>query len=110
MNKRSENKNESSSSSTIMRRLKAPLVIFALLADARISLWYKFLFFAAFLWVVLPDLIPGGIDDLVLSFLGPTVFAEVCKDTYPHVYREHYDKVFPVEAAQQKQKAGRDNN
>jgi hypothetical protein len=95
-------------SSSTLAILKTPKLIWALFTDGRISFRYKLLPLAAFLWILLPDFVPGILDDLILSYLGPKFFLELCRDRHPRVYEEHYDRIFPEEARRQKQKAKED--
>jgi hypothetical protein len=61
-------------------------LIIRLIADPRISVFLKIIPIGTVLYWLIPDLLPGPIDDAVLMFLGGTLFVELCP---PNVVEEH---------------------
>lgn len=92
MNKNLGKRSSSSASLSIFDR---PRMMWALFTDRRVNIFYKLIPLGAFLWIILPDFIPGGIDDLVLAYFGPEFFLELCRDHQPAVYEEIYKRLFP---------------
>lgn len=99
MQKKFGNNNGPSSPDALLKQLKTPLLVLALFFDGRVKLKYKLLPLGAFLYVILPDLVPGPLDDALLAYLGPRFFLTLCRENHREVYREHYDKTWPKQAA-----------
>jgi len=63
-------------------------LIFRLLGDKRVSPLIKILPIGTLVYFIVPDLVPGPIDDAVVIWLGTYVFVELCP---PDVVKEHMD-------------------
>jgi len=61
-------------------------LVLRLMADRRVSPLLKLLPIASLVYLVVPDLAPGPIDDALVIWLGATVFVELCP---PEIVREH---------------------
>jgi hypothetical protein len=61
-------------------------LIIRLMADSRVSPWLKVLPVGALVYLVLPDLAPGPIDDAAAIWLGSYLFIELCP---PDIVQEH---------------------
>lgn len=61
-------------------------LILRLLADSRISPWLKILPIGSLVYLVVPDLAPGPIDDAAIVWLGSYLFIELCP---PAIVQEH---------------------
>jgi hypothetical protein len=61
-------------------------LIVRLMADPRISPWLKLLPVGALVYLVVPDLAPGPIDDAAAVWLGSYLFIELCP---PDIVQEH---------------------
>jgi hypothetical protein len=61
-------------------------LIIRLMADSRISPWLKLLPVGALIYLVVPDLAPGPIDDAAAIWLGAYLFVELCP---PKIVDEH---------------------
>jgi len=85
----------------VSQKLKSLRMILALVFDRRVSIRYKALPIGALLWGILPDFISGMLDDFVIASLAPQTFLDLCRQRYPEVYRFHYDRIFPEEAAEE---------
>jgi hypothetical protein len=57
-----------------------------LLTDRRVNLLLKLLPLGSLLYMLMPDLAPGPIDDALLIWLGTTLFVELCPED---VVKEH---------------------
>jgi hypothetical protein len=53
-------------------------LILRLMADARVNPLVKLLPLGAMLYLLVPDLAPGPLDDALILWLGSTVFVELC--------------------------------
>jgi hypothetical protein len=76
--------------------LRIKLVI-RLIADPRVNPLLKLLPIGSVLYLVIPDLAPGPIDDVAVIWLGSYLFVELCP---PEVVQEHMQalrKVVPGE-------------
>lgn len=63
-------------------------LVFRLLGDKRVNPFSKILPFITLIYFIVPDLIPGPIDDAFIVWLGTYFFIELCpKD----VVQEHRD-------------------
>ena len=63
-------------------------LIFRLMGDNRVSPLIKLLPIGSLVYFLVPDLIPGPIDDAVVIWLGTYAFVELCP---PDVVKEHID-------------------
>jgi len=63
-------------------------LILRLMADPRISAWLKLIPVGAALYVLIPDLLIGPIDDALALWLGTVVFLELCPQP---IVQEHMD-------------------
>lgn len=61
-------------------------LIIRLIADPRVSTFLKVLPIGSLAYWLIPDLLPGPIDDAALMFLGSYLFVELCP---PKVVDEH---------------------
>ena len=68
-------------------------LILRLLGDRRVSPLLKLLPIGSVLYLVIPDLAPGPIDDALVIWLGSTLFVELCPS---HVVKEHLDALNSV--------------
>ena len=68
-------------------------LILRLLGDRRVSPLLKLLPIGSVLYLVIPDLAPGPIDDALVIWLGSTLFVELCPS---HVVKEHLDTLNSV--------------
>lgn len=65
-------------------------LIMRLLADTRISPWLKVLPLGSALYLLIPDLAPGPIDDVAIIWFGVYLFVEMCP---PEIVQEHLDMI-----------------
>jgi uncharacterized membrane protein YkvA (DUF1232 family) len=63
-------------------------LIFKLLGDRRVNPILKLLPIGALIYLVVPDLIPGPIDDAAVIWLATYLFVELCP---PEVVQEHLE-------------------
>jgi hypothetical protein len=63
-------------------------LIIRLLGDKRVNLLYKMLPIGSLVYLVIPDIAPGPIDDAALIWLATHLFVELCP---PDVVHEHLD-------------------
>jgi hypothetical protein len=63
-------------------------LIVRLLGDKRVNLLYKLLPIGSLIYLVIPDIAPGPIDDAALIWLATYLFVELCP---PDVVQEHLD-------------------
>lgn len=63
-------------------------LIFRLLADKRVSPLIKLLPIGSLAYFLVPDLLPGPIDDAMVIWLGAYAFVELCP---PEVVKEHLE-------------------
>jgi hypothetical protein len=68
-------------------------LIFRLLGDPRVSPLIKLLPIGSLVYFVVPDIVPGPIDDAVVIWLGTFAFVELCP---PDVVKEHMDTLTGV--------------
>ena len=61
-------------------------LIMRLMADARVNPWLKILPVGSLLYLIVPDLAPGPLDDAAIIWLGAYLFVELCP---PEVVQEH---------------------
>lgn len=67
-------------------------LIFRLIADSRINPLLKILPIGSLVYLVLPDIAPGPIDDAAIIWLGTYLFVELCP---PDVVAEHLQALNP---------------
>lgn len=65
-------------------------LIMRLLGDTRVNLLYKLLPIGSLVYLVIPDIAPGPIDDAALIWLATYLFVELCP---PDVVQEHLDEL-----------------
>jgi hypothetical protein len=68
-------------------------LILRLMGDPRVSPWLKILPIGSVLYLVVPDLVPGPLDDAAILWLGTYLFVELCP---PEVVKEHMDSITRV--------------
>ena len=61
-------------------------LVFRLMKDKRVNPFAKLLPLAAFIYWIVPDLIPGPVDDALVMWFGFYLFIELCP---PAVVAEH---------------------
>ena len=61
-------------------------LILRLMADQRVNPLIKLLPIGSILYFVIPDLVPGPIDDVAIIWVGTFLFVELCP---PDVVQEH---------------------
>ena len=61
-------------------------LIIRLMGDSRVNPVYKILPIGTLLYLIIPDIAPGPIDDAAIIWLGTTLFVELCP---PEVVQEH---------------------
>lgn len=65
-------------------------LILRLLADGRVNPLLKLLPIASLVYLLVPDLAPGPVDDALIIWLGAYLFVELCP---PEVVEEHLKKI-----------------
>lgn len=65
-------------------------LILRLMADSRVPIWLKMLPLGSLVYLLVPDLMPGPIDDAVIVWLGAYLFVELCPQ---HVVQEHLEEL-----------------
>jgi hypothetical protein len=68
-------------------------LILRLLRDRRVNPLLKILPIGSVLYFLIPDLLPGPLDDGLIMWLGGTLFVELCP---AHVVQEHMDALTQV--------------
>lgn len=68
-------------------------LIFRLMADKRVSPLIKLLPIGSLAYFLVPDILPGPIDDAMVIWLGTYAFVELCP---PQVVKEHLDELTGV--------------
>jgi hypothetical protein len=63
-------------------------LILRLMGDSRVSPWLKLLPIGSLVYLVVPDIVPGPIDDAAVIWLATYVFVELCP---PAVVQEHME-------------------
>jgi hypothetical protein len=63
-------------------------LIYRLLLDRRVNLLIKILPVGALAYFIIPDILPGPIDDAMVIWIGGTLFVELCP---PNIVQEHMD-------------------
>lgn len=80
---------------------KQAKLILRLLVDGRVNPLLKILPIGSLLYLLIPDLAPGPIDDALIIWLGTSLFVELCP---PAVVQEHLDSLTnPVGSSEQEQ-------
>jgi len=70
-------------------------LILKLIGDSRISPFLKLLPFGSFLYLLIPDLAPGPIDDAVILWLGSVLFIELCPQDIVEEHRTEIMRTIP---------------
>ncbi|MEW6718094.1 MAG: hypothetical protein AB1345_11410 [Chloroflexota bacterium] len=65
-------------------------LILRLMADPRVPFWLKLLPIGSLVYLFVPDLAIGPIDDAMIIWLGAYLFIELCPQ---HVVEEHLDEL-----------------
>lgn len=65
-------------------------LIFRLMSDRRVSPLIKLLPIGSLVYFLVPDIVPGPVDDAVVIWLGTFAFVELCP---PDVVKEHMDSL-----------------
>lgn len=68
-------------------------LLWRLLRDRRVNPLLKLLPFGSLLYLIVPDVLPGPIDDAMLIWLGAYLFVELCPD---EIVQEHMDALTQV--------------
>jgi hypothetical protein len=68
-------------------------LIARLIGDRRVNPLIKLLPIVALLYLIIPDLAPGPLDDAAVIWLGASLFVELCPAA---VVQEHMDALNPV--------------
>ncbi|RCK72686.1 MAG: hypothetical protein ANABAC_1220 [Anaerolineae bacterium] len=91
MNTNPNRKIQPTSSSGFFGELSTRIkLILRLLADGRVNPLIKVLPIASLLYLLVPDLAPGPVDDALIIWLGAYLFVELCP---PEVVEEHLKKI-----------------
>ena len=61
-------------------------LILRLMSDPRVNPWLKVLPVGSLIYLIVPDLVPGPLDDAAIIWLGTYLFVELCP---PEVVQEH---------------------
>ena len=61
-------------------------LILRLMADPRVSPWLKILPVGSLVYLIVPDILPGPVDDAAVIWLGTYLFVELCP---PEIVQEH---------------------
>ena len=61
-------------------------LILRLMADSRVSPWLKILPLGSLIYLIVPDIAPGPLDDAAVIWLGTYLFVELCP---PQIVQEH---------------------
>lgn len=69
---------------------KQAKLILRLLADTRVNPLLKILPIGSLIYLLIPDLAPGPIDDAFIIWLGTSLFVELCPQA---VVQEHLDSL-----------------
>jgi hypothetical protein len=67
----------------LLTRIK---LIIRLMADSRVHPLLKIVPIVSFVYLLIPDLAPGPLDDAAILWVGSYLFVELCP---PHVVEEH---------------------
>lgn len=68
-------------------------LIIRLIADPRVSPFLKLLPLGSVLYFLIPDLLPGPVDDVAVIWLGAFLFVELCP---PDIVQEHIEALEQV--------------
>jgi uncharacterized membrane protein YkvA (DUF1232 family) len=72
-------------------------LVFRLMKDKRVNPFAKLLPLAAFIYWIVPDLVPGPIDDALVMWFGFYLFIELCPPDVVAEHRQALLKVIPGE-------------
>jgi uncharacterized membrane protein YkvA (DUF1232 family) len=86
------------------RNLSSQLkLVLRLIADSRVNFLLKFLPIATIIYLIVPDFIPGPIDDAVVISLGLYTFVELCPE---EVVEEHRSSIKSAEEKKESRSNG----
>ncbi len=68
-------------------------LVLRLLGDSRVSPFLKLIPIASVIYLVIPDLLPGPVDDATVLGVGLYTFVELCP---PEVVQEHMEELTKV--------------
>jgi hypothetical protein len=68
-------------------------LVLKLMADPRVPFWLKLLPIGSVIYLLIPDIILGPIDDAAIIWLGTYLFIELCP---PEIVKEHMDNLSRV--------------
>jgi uncharacterized membrane protein YkvA (DUF1232 family) len=86
------------------RNLSSQLkLVLRLIADSRVNFLLKFLPIATIIYLIVPDFIPGPIDDAVIISLGLFTFVELCPE---EVVEEHRSAIKQAESIKEDRSNG----
>ena len=89
MSEKSNRKITTSKSGSFFQDLSLRLkLILRLLGDSRVSPMLKLLPIGSLVYLVVPDIVPGPIDDAAVIWLATYLFVELCP---PNVVQEHLE-------------------
>jgi hypothetical protein len=89
MSEKSNRKITTSQSGSFFQDLTLRIkLILRLLADSRVSPILKLLPIGSMVYLVVPDIVPGPIDDAAVIWMATYLFVELCP---PNVVQEHLD-------------------
>jgi hypothetical protein len=89
MSEKSNRKITTSQSGSFFQDLTLRIkLILRLLADPRVSPMLKLLPIGSVVYLVVPDIVPGPIDDAAVIWMATYLFVELCP---PNVVQEHLD-------------------
>jgi len=89
MSEKSNRKITTSQSGSFFQDLSLRLkLILRLLGDSRVSPMLKLLPIGSLVYLVVPDIVPGPIDDAAVIWLATYLFVELCP---PNVVQEHLE-------------------
>jgi uncharacterized membrane protein YkvA (DUF1232 family) len=78
------------------RNLSSQLkLVLRLIADSRVNFLLKFLPIATIIYLIVPDFLPGPVDDAVVISLGLYTFVELCPE---EVVAEHRSAIKQAES------------
>jgi uncharacterized membrane protein YkvA (DUF1232 family) len=72
-------------------------LVFRLLRDPRVNIFLKFIPIATFVYLIIPDLIIGPIDDAAIIGFGLFIFVELCPEDVVEEHRTALAGTIPGE-------------
>jgi hypothetical protein len=73
-------------------------LVFRLMTDRRVSPFLKILPVGTLVYFIVPDLVPGPIDDAVIIWMGTYLFIELCPPEVVAEHRAALDNIVPSTA------------